>query len=72
MDEIPEKSKKFLTVKCAYRLIYSSEEEFTEEFFELFKARTLPVNSWPFFRELVNNITARMYIPPITLPLIKR
>lgn len=64
--------KKFLNIKCEYHLIYTSREDFTEEFFEVFKKANLPINSWPFFRELVYNITSRMYIPPISLPLIKR
>ena len=65
-------NKKFLTIKADFCLIYSSEEEFTEVFFERFKNASLPINSWPFFREFVSNITSRMYIPPLTLPLIKR
>jgi len=64
--------KKFLNIKCEYRLIFTSSEDFTEEFFEIFKKANLPINSWPFFRELVYNMTSRMYIPPLALPLIKR
>lgn len=64
--------KKYLNIKCEYCFIYSSNEDFTEDFFEIFKKVNLPINSWPFFRELVYNITSRMYIPPLTLPLIKR
>jgi preprotein translocase subunit SecB len=64
--------KKFLSIKCEYCFIYSSREDFTEDFFDIFKKANLPINSWPFFRELVHNITSRMYIPPLVLPLIKR
>jgi preprotein translocase subunit SecB len=64
--------KKFLNIKCEYCFVYTSKEDFTEEFFEVFKKANLPINSWPFFRELVYNLTSRMYIPPLTLPLIKR
>jgi len=64
--------KNYLTIKCEYCLSYSSKEEFTEEFFEMFKRANLHINSWPFFRELVYSLTSRMYIPPITLPLLKR
>ena len=64
--------KRCLNIKCEYHIIYDSKEEFTQEFFDVFKKENLPINSWPFFRELVYNITARMYIPPLSLPLIKR
>lgn len=64
--------KKFLNIRCEYSFIYTSKEDFTVEFFEIFKRANLPINSWPFFRELVYNITSRMYIPPIALPLVKR
>jgi preprotein translocase subunit SecB len=64
--------RKFLNIKCEYCFVYTSREDFTEEFFEVFKRANLPINSWPFFRELVCNITSRMYIPPLVLPLIKR
>ena len=64
--------KKYLNIKCKYCFIYSSKLEFTEEFFETFKKANLPVNTWPYFREFVYNITSRMYIPPFTLPLLKR
>lgn len=64
--------KSHLIIKVEYCLLYTSKEVFTPEFFEMFKKANLHINSWPFFRELVYNFTSRMYIPPITLPLIKR
>jgi preprotein translocase subunit SecB len=64
--------KKVLNIKCEYRLIFTSKEDFTEEFFEVFKKVNLPINSWPFFREFVYNMTSRMFIPPLAIPLIKR
>jgi hypothetical protein len=72
--EAKSQSKKeiFLTIKCEYILEYEAAKEITNEFFDIFKRTSLPLNSWPFFREFVNNITSRMYIPPFTLPLLKR
>jgi len=64
--------KKYLNIKCKFCFVYSSKLEFTEEFFETFKKANLPINTWPYFREFVYNITSRMYIPPLTLPLLKR
>lgn len=39
--------------------------------FEPFVEHNVPFNAWPFFRELVQNISIRMNIPPIVLPLMK-
>ncbi len=72
--EAKSQSKKeiFLTIKCDYILEYTAKKEITREFFDIYKKTSLLLNSWPFFREFVNNITSRMYIPPLTLPLLKR
>lgn len=64
--------RKSLGIECTLCVNYSSKKEFTQEFFEIFKDLNLPVNTWPFFREYVFNVTSRMYIPPLTLPLLKR
>ena len=61
-----------LRVDCTYDLFFTSEEEINDEFFEIYKEFSLPLNLWPFFRELVYSITSRMNIPPLTLPLLKR
>jgi len=67
-----QKKERFLIIKCEYILEYAAAKEITNSFFDIFKRTSLLLNSWPFFREFVNNITSRMYIPPFTLPLIKR
>jgi len=64
--------KKVLNIECAFCLNYSFEEDFTADFFEVFKDNNLPLNTWPFFREFVFNMTSRMNIPPLTLPLLKK
>lgn len=58
-------------IECAFCLNYSPASCFSPEFFEEFKKANLHINTWPFFREFVYNMTARMNIPPITLPLLK-
>lgn len=64
--------KKLLDIKYRVCVIYKSAEAFTPEFFETFKKVNLSINTWPYFREFVSSMTSRMYIPPITLPLLKR
>ena len=67
-----ENKKRSVNIECSFHLKFLSEEEFPENFFEIFKKVNLPVHTWPFFREYVFNITAKMNIPPLTLPLLKR
>jgi hypothetical protein len=58
-------------IDCTFCLNFSPAACFTPEFFEEFKKANLHINTRPFFREFVFNITARMSIPPILLPLLK-
>jgi hypothetical protein len=44
----------------------------TERIFAVFQTANLPVNIWPYLRELVASITGRMGWLPITLPTLKR
>lgn len=59
-----------LKIECAYNLSYRADKELPEEFFQIFMKRNVPVNTWPYFREFVHNITIRMGLPPLTLPLL--
>lgn len=58
-----------LLVEGSYTLLFSSEEDVTPEFFEVFELLNLPLHIWPFFRELIHSMTQRMSIQPLTLPL---
>ena len=69
--KIEGQKKKFLKINCEYRIILASEEDFTEDFFQIYSNTSLPLNTWPYFREFVNSITSRMGIPPLTLPFFK-
>jgi len=61
-----------LKIEATFILVFTTKHEITDDFFEVYKNISLPLNVWPFFREFVNTTTARMNIPPITLPLLKR
>ena len=60
-----------IKISATFCLLYTTVPEFDDDFFDVFKETTLPVVSWPYFREFVQNMTQRMSIPPLTLPLIK-
>lgn len=66
------KKNAILTISAVFALHLESQKEFTEDFFEIYKGLSLPLNTWPFLREFANSMTARMNIPPLTLPLLKR
>ncbi len=61
-----------LKIEGTFIVVFESKFEINNDFFEIYKEISLPLNVWPFFRELVNSITSRMNIPPLTLPLLKR
>ena len=61
-----------LKIEGTFIVVFESEHEINDDFFEIYKEISLPLNVWPFFRELVNSTTSRMNIPPLTLPLLKR
>lgn len=67
-----KKSRKYtICIKSEFVLIYSSEQELTDEIFEIFAVRNVMLNVWPFFREFVQSTVARMGLPLLTLPLLK-
>jgi len=44
-------------------------ESITKEFVQQFCGSEIRLIVWPYFREFVTNMTARMHIPPVILPL---
>ena len=69
--ENSKNTKNILQIDLSFNLVFSSKETFTKEFFDIYKENSLPINSWPYFREFVGNIIQRMNFPPLTLPLFK-
>jgi len=59
-------------VSATFQLMFSTNFNFNEEFFDIYKNISLPLTTYPFFREFVFNTMARMNLPPLTLPLIIR
>ncbi len=62
---------RFVQIEVKFLVTISSKEEFSQDFFEIYKEVSLRLNTWSYLREFVNNMTLRMNIPPFTIPLFK-
>ncbi|MFA7421793.1 MAG: protein-export chaperone SecB [Melioribacteraceae bacterium] len=59
----------FLKIEAKYHISFDVEGTVPEAFWAIYQKYTLPIQLWPYFRELVQNITTRMNIPSLTLPI---
>ncbi|MBA7671453.1 hypothetical protein ES703_79611 [subsurface metagenome] len=55
-------------ISVTFFVVYSSKIPISDDFFEIFKVRNLPLNTWPYFREFVHNVIMRMGWPPFIAP----
>lgn len=58
-------------VRARFEVIYSTEMPMDADIFVEFDARNLPLNTWPYFRELVHTALARVGWPVLVLPVYK-
>lgn len=61
-----------IKLNCLYALVFRSSMQLDNDFWEIFSAVNLHINTWPYFREFVQSATQRMSVYPITLPLLKK
>lgn len=64
--------KDFVNISVKYQIIIDSKETITKEFVDIYKKIGINMITWPYFREFVNEMTSRMYIPPMIMPFYKR
>ena len=55
-------------ISVTFRVVYSSKIPISDDLFEIFKGRNLPLNTWPYFREFVHNAILRMGWPSFIAP----
>lgn len=64
-----------LSIRMTWRLVYRLEEKEdfqpTEELADEFFNRNVPINLWPYIRETVSGLTAKMGLQPLVLPTLK-
>lgn len=61
------KRKPLLRLKAEYVLTFQATTGFDDEFFSMFKEASLPLFTWPYFREYVGSMTGRMELPTLYL-----
>jgi preprotein translocase subunit SecB len=66
-----EQEKLFFELKVTFKLFYRSKRELNDEIFKIFVERNIPINVFPFLREIVCNSMYRAGLPPILIPLMK-
>lgn len=67
-QEFPD--TKLFEVKGIVEITYSYDPAITitKDMLSVFEARNIPLNGWPYVRELVSNATLRMGVRPLVLP----
>lgn len=67
-----DKKKEYaMKINCSYKILLTSEADIHEDFPKIFAKVNLSINTWPYFREFVQNMVQRINFPPLTLPLLK-
>lgn len=65
------KKRKLFDLSAKYYVLFHTRRELPEQFFDKFRVLSLPLQTFPYFRELVNSTISRMGLPPLVLPLRK-
>ncbi len=67
-----DEERPLATVRVTYGLEFSSAMPLTEELFAVFSTVNVPVNTWPYLRELIASTLGRFGWQPFALPTMKR
>jgi preprotein translocase subunit SecB len=59
------------SIKASYHVVFHLDNSLPDEFFILYSRSSLPLQTYPYFRELVNSMISRMGLPPLVLGLRK-
>ncbi|MBM3322758.1 hypothetical protein FJY69_04715 [candidate division WOR-3 bacterium] len=61
-----------VVIECEFAVTYQTAKPMAAAYFDVFKRTSLPLNTWPYWREFVHSTFARMGLPPFILPSVKR
>lgn len=71
-DSDDEKSKdKVFVLNAEYILVYSIDEEISEDLFSEYSKNNIPKLLHPYMRELISTSLGRVGMPPLTIPLFE-
>lgn len=68
---VSKKSTALLELTATYELHFHGEPPLDAKLVRRFAESDARLVVWPYFREYVSDVSARMYVPPILLPLSK-
>jgi preprotein translocase subunit SecB len=62
-----------ITIAASFLLVYRLQDfnGLTDESYRSFAEVNAVFNAWPYWREFVQNITVRMGLPPLTMPVFR-
>ncbi len=66
-----DKNEKLFNIESSFLLIYEVKEECEDKAIEEFIKRNVPLNAWPYGREIISNLTSKMGLPPLNIGLYK-
>ncbi len=61
----------FVNIEVTFLLDFQTGGPIDDEVFEIFSQSTVLIDSWPYFREIVQNTLLRMGLAPIIIPPIQ-
>ncbi len=61
----------FVSIDATFLLDFQTGGPIDDEVFEIFSQSTVLIDSWPYFREIVQNTLLRMGLAPIIIPPIQ-
>lgn len=68
----PEMQHPAAKLSVVFCVSYSSQVPMTDQVFDIFKERSLPLTTWPYFREFVHNMFGRVGWIGLVPPAFKR
>lgn len=66
-----DNAHKIFELKGEYSVHYTCEKKYDDEICRMFVERNIPVNLYPYIRELVQSTMARVGLPSFSLPALK-
>lgn len=69
--KVQETSEELIKIDASFLLFYILKEKCADDVLEEFIKRNVPLNAWPYGREIISSITSRMGLPALNIGLYK-